>query len=403
MFSTDQIAYKILHKVANHHEKQPTVKLIFIETQSEIKLSDLTYRMYIKDLEGQGYLKIWGENKDDWGQIIISPTGIEFVEKYPTSGNAERDYELLSQYLDSLIKKNTKDLIQAKRSAELHLAKLTEMMEFQRGLATSGKPNSYSHCVRQKDTAELELHKINEELEVRKTLAMETSVSIGNKSNATQEIPKPLTDEDRRIKMFESHVGNQTFYPTFEKYLQHLVIKKGSKKNWEYLDYLLEEQIKYGNANHYYTLWGERGTGVNRGPLYTQILKLIEAELTDGLKEEKDNPQTNEKPTQQNRFKLSDYALMQFYLFSSGEGESVTNTNKDNIASKYGYKGHKFYLEYNKNTSINNRTGLTTERSDAIKKARFEKVIELLSDFPKALERATDEQKMFLSAYQKQY
>src|SRR6185312_7219648 len=268
MMTPEQITYKILYKVINHHEKQPTVKLIFIES-GELKLSDITFRLFLKSMETTGYIKIWAENKDDWGQIIVTPLGTQFVNEFKESIHSERDYENFSTYLDSLVKKNTLELIRAEKSAELHLEQQKRSYEVQRALASSGKANSLAFCAKQVDFAEAELYKIREELEVRKILAMETANKIGG-NNTVQHQPPPAIaqtkieniedewaneaeklgvkkgtlpylqflskkkeeekhkdDEKKRIKDFAYYVGENNIYcPTLEKFKQQLAIQK---------------------------------------------------------------------------------------------------------------------------------------------------------------------------------
>ena len=119
----------------------------------------------------------------------------------------------------------------------------------------------------------------------------------------------------------------------------------------------------------------------------------------------KDNPVGVKKKTVKpnDEYTLGDYALMQVYLSISEEGEGVTNANKSEIAGRYSIHAKRFYEDFNKYTEANARTETINKRSDKEKKKRFEKVIKLLAPFPKALKRATDEQKVFLNASLKTY
>lgn|GEM_PF-3553397 len=322
----EQITYKILYKVINHHEKQPTVKLIFIES-GELKLSDITFRLFLKSMETTGYIKIWAENKDDWGQIIVTPLGTQFVNEFKESIHSERDYENFSTYLDSLVKKNTLELIRAEKSAELHLEQQKRSYEVQRALASSGKANSLAFCAKQVDFAEAELYKIREELEVRKILAMETANKIGG-NNTVQHQPPPAIaqtkieniedewaneaeklgvkkgtlpylqflskkkeeekhkdDEKKRIKDFAYYVGENNIYcPTLEKFKQQLAIQKMNPDNYKYATWLWDEQVRYSTAKRYYDTWGARGTGIDRHDLYGEIISLLNTEIETGIK-----------------------------------------------------------------------------------------------------------------------
>jgi len=101
---------------------------------------------------------------------------------------------------------------------------------------------------------------------------------------------------------------------------------------------------------------------------------------------------------------LGDCALMQVYLSLSGEGESVTNANKEEIAKKYDCHPKRLYEEYNNFQKPNARTEEAgSERKNKAKADRFNRVIKLLQPFPEALKRATDEQKIFIVASQKSY
>ncbi len=324
----EQITYEILYKVLNHHEKQPTSKLIFIES-GELKLSDITYRLFLKSIETSGYIKIWGDNKDDWGQVIITPLGIQFVNEFKVSIHSERDYENFSEYLDSIVKKNTMDLFRAEKSAELHLETQKRNYEVQKALANSGKLNSLAFCAKQVDFAEAELYKIREEVEVRKALGMETANRIGTYNNTnnqqfspTNNIPlktrtsedewkseaiaKGLTigtvpylqflntkkeeekhknDELRRKKDFDFYIGENNMYcPTLEKFKQQLAIQKMNPDNYKYATWLWDEQVRYTAAKRYYDTWGARGTGIDRHDLYGEIILLINTEIETGIK-----------------------------------------------------------------------------------------------------------------------
>ncbi len=119
----------------------------------------------------------------------------------------------------------------------------------------------------------------------------------------------------------------------------------------------------------------------------------------------KDNPVgVNKKEVKsKDEYNLGDYALMQVYLSISGEGESVTNANKGEIAGRYSIHAKRLYEDFNKYTETNARIETINKRSDNQKKKRFEKVIKLLAPYPKALKRATDEQKVFINASLKTY
>src|SRR6185437_13051125 len=269
MLSTDHLVYKILHKVINHHEIRPTVKLIFIETVDEIKLSEFVYRMFLRSLEAQGYLKIANENKDDWGPIIVSAYGEQFVKEFPSSENFERDYDNLSEYLGRLIIKSTKDLIRAKKSAEIHLQKQEEAMEYQRGLATNGKPNCYSTYVRQVDTVKLEIHKIEEELETRHNLVMETANQIGS---AAIVLEKPLTREQKMQKDHDSWIDkNFTFRNTVKDFDRLRLASRAALSEKDYILELLKWSEFYGNYSHFYCVWGPSDLYSNHAEIYKQI------------------------------------------------------------------------------------------------------------------------------------
>ena len=278
----EQIKYKILHKVVNHHEKRPTAKLIYIETQGEHKLSELTYRLFLETMQSDGLIKIWGPNKSDWGQIIVTPTGEQFVSEFKDMPYAERDYENFSQYVEMLVKKNTRDLIIAKRSAELHLQKQLEMLERQRDLANRGKMNFLGHQIKQADFARFELHKINEEVEVR--TAMGEKIVDDTNINTTIKT-KAQTIEEERIEMFNKCIDkNGVYCPTTDKFKQQVAIEKLNPDMHSYLKFLWNEQVKYTEAKRYYDTWGARGTGTDRGHLYGEILNLINFEIELGLK-----------------------------------------------------------------------------------------------------------------------
>ena len=103
-------------------------------------------------------------------------------------------------------------------------------------------------------------------------------------------------------------------------------------------------------------------------------------------------------------YSLPDYALMQVYLSLSKEGKAVNNANKDNIAKRYGYGGHKFYQEFNRYRKEDERKNLSESRKkDENKKNRLERVLNLLKENPLALSRATDEYKCFCALFIKQY
>lgn len=104
------------------------------------------------------------------------------------------------------------------------------------------------------------------------------------------------------------------------------------------------------------------------------------------------------------KFSMPHYALFQVYIASSGEGEAVTNINKDEIASSYGYNGHKFYQEFNRYRHIGERTNLEGAKiKDKNKVERQKKVIELLAEYPKALSQANIELKALLDAFYRHY
>ncbi len=58
-----------------------------------------------------------------------------------------------------------------------------------------------------------------------------------------------------------------------------LGIQKLNPDRYKYATWLWEEQVKYANARHYYTVWGARGTGIDRGHTYDLILVLIQEEI----------------------------------------------------------------------------------------------------------------------------
>jgi hypothetical protein len=92
-----------------------------------------------------------------------------------------------------------------------------------------------------------------------------------------------------RIKCFNTYIDKEyNFSPTIQDFNQELAVNKRAKGENEYLVFLRETKKIYGNANHYYTIWGARGTGNDKGELYTAILKLINDELDNGLKANKE-------------------------------------------------------------------------------------------------------------------
>ncbi len=90
--------------------------------------------------------------------------------------------------------------------------------------------------------------------------------------------------ESDRIKYFNAYIDSKYNYsPTIQDFEEELDVKKRIKNQNEYLDFLRETKKIYSNANSYYTIWGARGTGVDRGELYTDILKLINKEIGNSL------------------------------------------------------------------------------------------------------------------------
>lgn len=434
----DYIAFTILEKVKTHREKPPTAKLIYLEIP-EFKLAEITYRYFLESLVNRGLIKLMGENKDDWGDIYIMPKGEQFVNDYVAIPMYHRN-EDLGQYLNSLMIKDTGDLIRAKKSAQIQLDNQKRIYEMQKTLAERGKRNILDFQIREVNIAELTIKRIEDELELRSTLNMETHDRIGGDHNHT--IPdktqtpedewkkeaikkglrngtadyhnfiqtkkleqKSIDDEALRKKDFEYYVGKNNIYcPNMEDFRQQIAIKKLNPDKYKYLEWLWDEKVRYINAKHYYDTWGERGTGINRTELYEKIIQFIHWEIEDRTIQKTSGPKVGtETPSETEKFTLGDYALMQVYLSKSNEGESVTNKNKDTIANKYGFKGQKFYQEFNKYLKPLERTGTSVEKKDNAKLKRFERVMILLKPYPIALKRANDERKTFLIAYNKLY
>jgi hypothetical protein len=96
-----------------------------------------------------------------------------------------------------------------------------------------------------------------------------------------REFEKQVSDihaEGKRQKDHSFYISPTYDYsPTFEDFRdEELFIKKKSfVSTVNYLTWLRETKKTYKNARHYYTLWGARGTGIDKGATYDRILALI--------------------------------------------------------------------------------------------------------------------------------
>ena len=445
----NDILYNVLKKLKEQQPSLSTGDFLYDELKDGLMCGEFNFRYFLDDMETQGYIKITKQNITDWGEIQILPSGLNYINQYTPTEHTNINFKQFWDFVESKLIKNTDELLQAKRGADLHLQSEIEQMEFQKSLAGQGKRNCYAFMVKQVDFARGEVYRYENELEKRRILAMASANRIGgynnqfppvsnNKSNKenpedewkTEAIKKGLRigtaeyhnfiqtkkleqkavdDEILRKKDFEFYVGKNNIYcPTIGDFKQQLAIQKLNPVKFKYMEWLWNEKVRYMNAKHYYDTWGERGTGINRTDLYGKIIEFINWEIEDGtsLPESISTINIETTPTIQSeteKYNLGDYALMQVYLSISGEGEAVTNTNKDKIANEYNLHGKRLYESFNRFSNSMSRTEITSKRSDKAKNERFEKVIKLLSEYPKALKRATDEQKMFISASQKQY
>ena len=87
--------------------------------------------------------------------------------------------------------------------------------------------------------------------------------------------------ERRRKEEMKLNVDkNYNYSPTIEDFNEELDIQRKNPNIYKYLLFLRKAKKIYGNANSYYVRWGATGTGVDRSELYTNILSLIDVELT---------------------------------------------------------------------------------------------------------------------------
>ncbi len=88
------------------------------------------------------------------------------------------------------------------------------------------------------------------------------------------------------------------------------------------------KKLKEYIFENYQSCWGEYNELQNEGGYHSFLKVIVEKPTTTKLSQ---------------AYSLGDYALMQVYLSLSGEGESVTNTNKDVIAKNNDLHGKRLY------------------------------------------------------------
>lgn len=218
--------------------------------------------------------------------------------------------------------------------------------------------------------------------------------------------------EQKHLIHFNVHANNNAF-------LTHLAEQSDLKNLTTILQKQLARYLEHadGNSHDLKIGWLKQTVKIckdayhqrkKKSQIWLEAAEWCEKELTESLKaplgqQANQNSPLNSLLTNKNGYNLGDYALMQVYLSLTGEGESVTNTNKDTIADKYQLHGKRFYEAFNKYRNVTARTETVNERTDNEKKKRFEKVVVLLSPYPNALKLAIDEQKLFILASQAQY
>lgn len=118
----------------------------------------------------------------------------------------------------------------------------------------------------------------------------------------------------------------------------------------------------------------------------------------------KPNPQKKQAQIKMGKLGMPHYSMKQVYLSLSGEGEKVTNKNKNEIGPILGYDGHKFYQSFNFYQRKSQRVCLSGSKpKDRNQLKRFELVIDLLKNYPKAIALAKTELKAFSDLYNKSY
>ncbi len=90
-----------------------------------------------------------------------------------------------------------------------------------------------------------------------------------------------LAGEQQRHKDFSFYISPTYDYsPTFEDFRdEEAFIKRKRHLTITYLYWLRETKKIYGNARHYYTVWGARGGQVDMGGTYDKILAFIQEEI----------------------------------------------------------------------------------------------------------------------------
>jgi len=93
--------------------------------------------------------------------------------------------------------------------------------------------------------------------------------------------------EKDRKKSFNTLISPTYDYsPTVQDFKEEMAVQK-AKGTIKYLSFLRETKKIYINARNYYTIWGARGTGINRLDLYNSIVNLINPELEKEIELEK--------------------------------------------------------------------------------------------------------------------